>query len=79
MVPRPERPGRPGHDRRYAMDGTKLRGLGWSPAVGFEDGMRRTVAWYRDNQSWWRAAKDADWADYYVRQYGWRLERSVEA
>jgi dTDP-glucose 4,6-dehydratase len=72
-------PDRPGHDRRYAMDGAKLRQLGWSPAVGFEDGMRRTVAWYVENQSWWRAARDDDWADYYARQYGWRLERSVEA
>jgi dTDP-glucose 4,6-dehydratase len=49
---------RPGHDRRYSIDTTKLRTLGWTPAHGFEQAMRETVEWYRDNQSWWRKAKE---------------------
>ena len=49
---------RPGHDRRYSVDTTKLRALGWRPEHPFEDGLRETVEWYRDNQSWWRKAKE---------------------
>jgi dTDP-glucose 4,6-dehydratase len=48
---------RPGHDRRYALDSSKLLGLGWRPAAAFEDGLAATVAWYRDNESWWRPLK----------------------
>ena len=72
-------PDRPGHDWRYAMDGTRLRDLGWVPRVHFDDGIRQTVAWYVNNEGWWRGVRDADWSDYYVRQYGWRLKRSVQA
>jgi dTDP-glucose 4,6-dehydratase len=72
-------PDRPGHDRRYAMDGSKIAELGWAPRVGFDDGMEQTVAWYVDNEGWWRTIRDSDWADYYGRQYDWRLERSVGA
>jgi dTDP-glucose 4,6-dehydratase len=43
-----------GHDRRYALDGGRLRALGWQPQVSFDDGLARTIAWYRDNASWWR-------------------------
>jgi dTDP-glucose 4,6-dehydratase len=43
-----------GHDRRYAVDSTKLRALGWEPQVDFEAGMRRTIDWYAGNQEWWR-------------------------
>lgn len=47
-------PDRPGHDRRYAIDAARIaRDLDWSPAVSFEDGLRRTVRWYLDNRSWW--------------------------
>lgn len=49
---------RPGHDRRYSIDTTKLRSLGWKPQHPFEDGMKETVEWYRDNQTWWRKAKE---------------------
>jgi len=50
-------PDRPGHDRRYAMDDTKLRSLGWRPRVTFEDGLRATIVWYRDHPQWWRPLK----------------------
>ncbi len=66
-------PDRPGHDRRYAMDGSKLAALGWRPQVSFEQGLPRTVAWYRDNPVWIASAKTGDWDAYYARQYGDRL------
>ena len=52
---------RPGHDRRYAIDSTKLqRELGWRPTHNdFAEGLRQTIEWYRDNESWWRPAKAA--------------------
>ncbi len=63
---------RPGHDRRYALDCSKLVALGWRPQVLFDDGLSDTVAWYRNNESWWRPIKDADPAfrQYYENQYG---------
>lgn len=48
---------RPGHDRRYAVNSERLRALGWSPSVGLDEGIARTVAWYRENESWWRPLK----------------------
>ena len=65
---------RPGHDRRYALDTTKLRGIGWSPRVPFERGLRDTIEWYRANDWWWRPIKEADPAfrSYYEAQYGRR-------
>jgi dTDP-glucose 4,6-dehydratase len=51
---------RPGHDRRYALDTTKLRGLGWQPTVAFDTGLAATVSWYRDHENWWRPIKDDD-------------------
>ena len=47
---------RPGHDRRYAVDSSRIRRLGWSPQHRFEDRIVETIAWYRDNDTWWRAA-----------------------
>ena len=50
---------RPGHDRRYLLDSTKLRTeLGWAPEIGFEDGMRETVEWYSANRAWWEPLKE---------------------
>jgi dTDP-glucose 4,6-dehydratase len=72
-------PDRPGHDRRYAMDATKLAALGWTPTVTFDDGIERTIAWFRTNEAWWRAIRSGDWHDYYERQYGARLAASVPA
>ena len=46
---------RPGHDHRYAIDGTKIeRELGWSPRVSFEQGLEATIHWYLENEAWWR-------------------------
>ena len=70
---------RPGHDRRYAMDGAKAEALGWRPARSFADGLAETVAWYRANEAWWRAARSGDWDAYYERQYGARLAGGVAA
>jgi dTDP-glucose 4,6-dehydratase len=64
---------RPGHDRRYAMDGAKLAALGWQPATSFEDGLASTVDWFRANEAWWRSARSGDWDGWYERQYGRRL------
>jgi dTDP-glucose 4,6-dehydratase len=63
---------RPGHDRRYSVDTGKLRGLGWAPAVPFEQGLADTVKWYREHPSWWRPLKEANPAfrEHYRRHYG---------
>ncbi len=72
-------PDRPGHDRRYAMDGAKLRALGWVPTVDFAEGLPATVAWYRDHPDWVTSAKSGDWAAYYERQYKERFAQGVGA
>jgi dTDP-glucose 4,6-dehydratase len=64
---------RAGHDRRYSLDSSKLRALGWVPAVAFEDGLRATVDWYRDHPEWWEPIKSGEFRDYYERQYAERL------
>lgn len=64
---------RPGHDRRYAMDGSRLAALGWRPKTGFADGLAATIDWFVANEAWWRAARSGDWDAYYERQYGARL------
>jgi dTDP-glucose 4,6-dehydratase len=63
---------RPGHDRRYSLDTAKIRALSWRPRTDFEEGLRATVRWYRDNEWWWRPIKDRDPAfrAYYETQYG---------
>lgn len=61
---------RPGHDRRYAMDITKIeRELGWRPAISFEEGLEATVRWYMDNESWCQRARSGEYVEYYKRQY----------
>jgi dTDP-glucose 4,6-dehydratase len=64
---------RPGHDRSYYMDGSKLNALGWSPEFGRQDALRKTVEWYQANRAWWEPLKGSDYQDYYGRQYGERL------
>jgi len=62
---------RPGHDRRYSLGCARLRRLGWSPEVPFDEGLRATVEWYRANEAWWRPLKEADPAfrEHYQRHY----------
>jgi dTDP-glucose 4,6-dehydratase len=64
---------RPGHDRRYSVDDTRLRGLGWQPRVALDQGLADTVAWYRDNRAWWEPIKSGEYRAYYERQYAQRL------
>ncbi len=61
---------RPGHDRRYSLSSEKVRALGWTPRVRFEDGLEETVAWYRENAWWWEPIRSGDYRTYYERQYG---------
>jgi dTDP-glucose 4,6-dehydratase len=56
-------PDRPGHDRRYAVDSSKVRALGWAPTVTFEEALDATIAWYREHPGWWRPLVDAGEAD----------------
>jgi dTDP-glucose 4,6-dehydratase len=65
---------RPGHDRRYALDCAKLKALGWTPEINFEQGLRQTVQWYRDNPWWWVPIKhhDASYKAFYEAQYAAR-------
>jgi dTDP-glucose 4,6-dehydratase len=66
---------RPGHDRRYSLSSEKLRRLGWEAQVRFDDGLERTVAWYRENPWWWEPIRSGEYLDYYERHYGRRLSR----
>jgi dTDP-glucose 4,6-dehydratase len=64
---------RPGHDRRYALDSSKLSRLtGWQPRIAFDDGLRETVDWYRTHEAWWRPIKQGEFRSYYERMYGQR-------
>jgi dTDP-glucose 4,6-dehydratase len=65
---------RPGHDRRYSLGSAKVAALGWSAATHFEQGIERTVAWYRDNSWWWQPIRSGAYREYYERQYGRALE-----
>jgi len=61
---------RPGHDYRYAMDISRaISELDWQPQVGFEEGLQKTIDWYRNNGDWWRRIKSGDYKDYYISQY----------
>jgi dTDP-glucose 4,6-dehydratase len=61
---------RPGHDRRYSLASAKVEKLGWKPEVSFDQGLERTVDWYRDNESWWGPLRSGEYRQYYERQYG---------
>lgn len=66
-----------GHDRRYAIDATKLRtGLGWEPQYTFETGLRQTIDWYLENRSWWENILSGDYQSYYKQQYEDKLENN---
>ena len=61
---------RPGHDRRYAIDFSKIeRDLKWRPRVSFEEGIRLTVDWYLEHRPWWRKIKSGEYMNYYKRMY----------
>lgn len=64
---------RPGHDRRYALDCTKLIDLGWKAETDFEDAMKYTVEWYQNNRSWWEPLKSGEYLEYYKSHYGMDL------
>lgn len=65
---------RPGHDRRYGIDPTKLtQELGWRPKHHFETGIKETIRWYLDHEDWWTRIQSGAYQDYYAQQYGQRL------
>jgi dTDP-glucose 4,6-dehydratase len=64
---------RPGHDRRYSLDTSKLRSLGWRPERPFAEGLADTVAWYAERRAWWQPFKSGGYREFSGRQYGARL------
>ncbi|HEY3071154.1 MAG TPA: dTDP-glucose 4,6-dehydratase [Gaiellaceae bacterium] len=64
---------RPGHDRRYSVDSTRIKALGWKPHSAFEEGLAETVAWYRERRDWWEPIKSGEYRRYYDEQYAARL------
>ncbi len=65
---------RPGHDRRYAIDATRIRNeLGWKPRYSFREGIKETINWYIRNRKWWENIKSGEYLRYYERMYGHRL------
>jgi dTDP-glucose 4,6-dehydratase len=64
---------RPGHDRRYSLGSEKVRALGWEAQVRFEEGLERTVSWYRGNTWWWEPIRSGEFREYYERHYGTAL------
>jgi dTDP-glucose 4,6-dehydratase len=66
---------RPGHDRRYAMDASRLQAdLGWGPKRRFEEGLQATIGWYLEHRGWWERVRSGAYRDYYESQYGRRLQ-----
>ncbi|HXD95964.1 MAG TPA: dTDP-glucose 4,6-dehydratase [Candidatus Acidoferrum sp.] len=63
---------RPGHDRRYALDATKIGRLGWAPRYPFASALEATVRWYHEHAAWWQPLKSGEFRAYYERQYGQR-------
>ena len=65
---------RPGHDRRYAIDPTKLETeLGWKPKYNFDTGIQQTIQWYLDNEDWWKHILSGEYSNYFDNMYGKRL------
>jgi dTDP-glucose 4,6-dehydratase len=64
---------RPGHDRRYAMDSSRIqKDLGWEPGHTFDEALEATVKWYLDNRQWWESVKSGKYQEYYERIYASR-------
>ena len=62
---------RPGHDRRYALDWSKIKNeLGWKPLHNFDERLEKTIEWYKENKGWWQRVKNGEYQDYYKKQYG---------
>ena len=62
---------RPGHDKRYAIDATKLKNeLGWEPSLQFEEGLKKTIKWYLENEEWMENITSGEYQKYYSEQYG---------
>jgi dTDP-glucose 4,6-dehydratase len=68
---------RPGHDRRYSLNASKLRGLGWQPSIPLEQGLSSTVDWYRSQRGWWERIKTGEYRNYYREMYGQRLKTKL--
>ena len=65
---------RPGHDRRYAIDPTKIETeLGWTPKHNFDTGIQETIKWYLENQDWWKHILSGEYSSYFEKMYGERL------
>lgn len=61
---------RPGHDRRYSIDFSKIKNeLGWQPKTSFEEGIKKTIEWFKNNEAWWKSIKSGEYKDYYQKQY----------
>lgn len=60
---------RPAHDFRYSINCEKLRGLGWKSEIPWDEGLRRTIKWYQENEWWWKKLKSGEYLDYYKKQY----------
>ena len=69
---------RPGHDRRYALSTRKLKRLGWNKKYDFDEGIRRTVYWYRRNEEWWRLIKEGAFKRYYSTLYRKRIAKALK-
>jgi dTDP-glucose 4,6-dehydratase len=68
---------RPGHDRRYSLNASKIRGVGWQPSISLDQGLSATIDWYRRERSWWERVKSGEYRDYYLEMYGQRLKNKV--
>jgi dTDP-glucose 4,6-dehydratase len=71
-------PDRPGHDWRYALDCTKIRGLGFTPQQTFEAALAATIRWYGEHEGWWRPIKEGTFREYYQRMYECRGGSKVQ-
>lgn len=61
---------RPGHDRRYALDWSKIKNeFGWEPLHNFDEWLKKTVKWYQENEEWWKNVKNGEYKEYYQKQY----------
>jgi len=71
-------PDRLGHDKRYSINCEKLRNLGWKPQFDFEQALKRTIFWYKENEWWWRKIKEKrkEYKDFYQKYYGQKLKQN---